>query len=161
VTIADKHVVSIHYTLTDDDGETLDSSAGREPLTYLHGAQNIIPGLEQALTGKAVGDQLQVTVQPGDAYGEFDAELVQTVPREAFEGIDQLEPGMQFEARSPEGDSSIVVVKEVVDEGVVIDGNHPLAGQTLHFDVSIEEVRDATDEELAHGHVHGPGGHHH
>lgn len=161
MTIADKQVVSIHYTLTDDDGETLDSSAGRDPLTYLHGAQNIIPGLEHALTGKDVGDQLQVTVQPVDAYGEFNDELVQTVPREAFEGIDQVEPGMQFEARSPEGGSSIVMVKEVSDQGVVVDGNHPLAGQTLHFDVTVEEVRAATDEEVAHGHVHGPDGHQH
>jgi FKBP-type peptidyl-prolyl cis-trans isomerase SlyD len=157
VTIADKHVVSIHYTLTDDDGETLDSSAGRDPLMYLHGASNIIPGLESALTGKDVGDKVQVTVEPADAYGEVDAELVQRVPREAFEGIEQIEPGMQFEARSPEGGSQVVVVKEVADDGVVIDGNHPLAGQTLHFDVSVEEVRAATDEEVAHGHVHGPG----
>lgn len=161
VTIEDKHVVSIHYTLTNDDGETLDSSAGRDPLMYLHGAQNIIPGLEKALTGKDVGDQVQVSVPPAEGYGEVDAELVQSVPRAAFEGIDQVEPGMQFEARSPEGGSSIVVVKEVSDDDVVIDGNHPLAGQTLHFDVTIEEVRDATDEELAHGHVHGPGGHQH
>jgi FKBP-type peptidyl-prolyl cis-trans isomerase SlyD len=161
VTIADKHVVSIHYTLTDADGAKLDSSTGRAPLTYLHGAKNIIPGLERALTGKSVGDQLQVTVQPDDAYGEFDDDLVQTVPHEAFDGVDKVQPGMQFEARSPEGGSQVVVVKEVADEGVIVDGNHPLAGQVLHFDVKVEEVRAATDEELAHGHVHGPSGHQH
>lgn len=162
MTIADKQVVSIHYTLTDDDGATLDSSSGRAPLMYLHGASNIIPGLESALAGKSAGDQVQVTVQPGDAYGEFDAELVQTVPHEAFEGIEEVEPGMQFEARGPEGGSQVVVVREVADEGVVVDGNHPLAGQVLHFDVEVQEVRSATDEELAHGHVHDPdGGHQH
>ena len=138
MTIADKHVVSIHYTLTDKEGEQLDSSSGGDPLMYLHGAQNIIPGLEEALTGKSVGDEIQVTIQPQDAYGEVDADLVQTVPRSAFEGIESVEPGMQFEARSPEGESQVVVVQEVNDEGVVIDGNHPLAGQVLHFDVVVD-----------------------
>lgn len=157
MTIADKRVVSIHYTLTNEDGQTLDTSTGRAPLTYLHGARNIIPGLETALAGKDVGDQLQVTVPPEEAYGEFDEELVQTVPHEAFDGVEDVKPGMQFEARSPEGGAQVVVVKEVGDEGVVIDGNHPLAGQVLHFDVTVEEVREATDEEVAHGHVHEPG----
>lgn len=160
MTISTNQVVSIHYTLTDDDGETLDTSSGRDPLQYLHGAQNIIPGLESALEGKAVGDQLEVTLQPGDAYGEFDEELVQQVPLDAFEGVEQIEPGMQFEARSPEGATQVVMVQEVTDEAVVVNGNHPLAGQVLHFDVSVEEVRAATDEEKAHGHVHGPGGAH-
>jgi FKBP-type peptidyl-prolyl cis-trans isomerase SlyD len=157
VTIADKHVVSIHYTLTDDDGETLDTSSGRDPLTYLHGARNIIPGLESALTGKAVGDEVQVTVPPEQAYGEFDAELVQLVPHEAFEGVEDVKPGMQFEARSPEGGAQVVIVREIKDDGVVVDGNHPLAGRVLHFDVKVEDVREATDDEVAHGHVHTPG----
>jgi FKBP-type peptidyl-prolyl cis-trans isomerase SlyD len=157
LTIADKHIVSIHYTLTDDDGETIDTSADGEPLMYLHGAQNIIPGLENALTGKSVGDQIQVTIQPEDGYGEVDSELLQLVPRDAFEGIDDIEPGMQFEARSPEGDTQVVVVQDVSDEGVVIDGNHPLAGQVLHFDVTVEAIREATDEEVEHGHAHAPG----
>jgi len=157
LTIADKHIVSIHYTLTDDDGETIDTSSGGEPLVYLHGAQNIIPGLENALTGKSVGDQLQVTIQPEDAYGELDSELLQLVPRDAFEGIDDIEPGMQFEARSPDGDTQVVVVQDVNEEGVVIDGNHPLAGQVLHFDVTVEAIREATDEEIEHGHAHVPG----
>lgn len=159
--ISEDQVVSIHYTLTNDDGDTLDSSSGRDPLQYLHGAQNIIPGLESALEGKAVGDQLEVTLQPADAYGDFDEDLVQNVPMDAFEGVEKIEPGMQFEARSPEGATQVVMVQEVNDEAVVVNGNHPLAGQVLHFDVTIEEVRDATDEEKAHGHVHGPDGHAH
>ena len=157
MTIADNHVVSVHYTLTDDDGETLDTSSGEDPLVYLHGAQNIIPGLEAALAGKSVGDQLQATIQPEEAYGVIDEELVQLVPRDAFDGIDDIEAGMQFEARSPEGDEQIVTVESVSEEGVVIDGNHPLAGQVLHFDVTVEDVREATDEEVAHGHAHEPG----
>jgi FKBP-type peptidyl-prolyl cis-trans isomerase SlyD len=157
VIIADNQVVSIHYTLTDGDGEMLDTSSGSDPLTYLHGAQNIIPGLEAALTGKSVGDQLQVTIPPEDAYGVVDEDLVQVVPHGAFEGIDDIEPGVQFEARSPEGDTQIVTVQGVSEEGVVIDGNHPLAGQVLRFDVTVEEVREPTEEELAHGHAHGPG----
>ncbi len=160
MTIADKHIVSIHYTLTDTDGETLDTSSGGDPLMYLHGAQNIIPGLENALTGKSVGDQVEVTIQPEDAYGEVDSELVQLVPLDAFDGIDDIEPGMQFEARSPEGDAQVVVVQEVNDQGVLIDGNHPLAGQVLHFDVAVEAIRDATEEEISHGHAHAPGHEH-
>lgn len=159
MTINEEQVVSIHYTLTDDSGETLDTSAGRDPLQYVHGAQNIIPGLESALEGKAVGDNFEVTLQPSEAYGEFDEELVQQVPLAAFEGVDQIEPGMQFEARSPEGATQVVIVQEVTDDGVVVNGNHPLAGQVLHFDVTVEEVRDATEEEVEHGHVHAPGGH--
>lgn len=159
MTISEEQVVSIHYTLTDDSGETLDTSAGRDPLQYVHGAQNIIPGLESALEGKAVGDNFEVTLQPSEAYGEFDEELVQQVPLAAFEGVEQIEPGMQFEARSPEGATQVVIVQEVTDDGVVVNGNHPLAGQVLHFDVTVEEVRDATEEEVEHGHVHAPGGH--
>lgn len=159
MTINEEQVVSIHYTLTDDSGETLDTSADRDPLQYVHGAQNIIPGLESALEGKAVGDNFEVTLQPSEAYGEFDEELVQQVPLAAFEGVDQIEPGMQFEARSPEGATQVVIVQEVTDDGVVVNGNHPLAGQVLHFDVTVEEVRDATEEEVEHGHVHAPGGH--
>ena len=157
LTIADNHVVSIHYTLTDDDGETLDSSSGGDPLVYLHGASNIIPGLESALVGKRVGEQLAVTIAPEDAYGIVDPELVQVVPREAFEGIDEIEPGMEFEAQSPEGETELVVVQEVNDEGVTINGNHPFAGLVLHFDVTIEDIREATEDETAHGHAHGPG----
>lgn len=152
--IEDKRAVSIHYTLTNEQGETLDSSKGQDPLRYLHGASNIIPGLENALVGKTTGDKVSVTVQPKDAYGEINPEMIQIVPREAFEGIDDIQAGMQFQASGPDGQSQVVTIKAVGEEGVTVDGNHPLAGQVLNFDVTIEDVRDATDEEIAHGHIH-------
>jgi FKBP-type peptidyl-prolyl cis-trans isomerase SlyD len=147
--------------LTDDDGQQLDSSAGKEPLAYLHGAGNIIPGLENALTGKAVGDSMVVAVSAAEGYGEVQKELIQEVPRSAFQGVDTIEVGMQFEAQTGQGGNVPVTVTAVTEEVVTVDGNHPLAGKNLNFDVSIEDVRDATEEELAHGHVHGPGGHEH
>ena len=159
--IAEQSVVSIHYTLTNDAGETLDTSDGREPLVYLHGAQNIIPGLESELTGKSVGDSFDVTIQPEEAYGTVNPELVQTVPHSAFEGVEKVEPGMQFQARGDDGETQVITVTEVADSGVTVDGNHPLAGQVLNFSVRVEEIRAATEEEIEHGHVHGPGGHHH
>ncbi|MFZ5756725.1 MAG: FKBP-type peptidyl-prolyl cis-trans isomerase [Pseudomonadota bacterium] len=153
-------VVLIHYTLTSDAGETLDSSAGREPLAYLHGFGNIIPGLEQALLGKQAGDKLKVSIPPDQAYGVRNDELVEVVPRSAFGGAPDLEVGMQFQARTPEG-MRVVTIVDVEGDEITLDGNHPLAGETLHFDVEIVTVRAATQEELAHGHVHGEGGHHH
>ncbi len=159
--IAEQSVVSIHYTLTNDAGETLDTSDGREPLVYLHGAQNIIPGLENELTGKSVGDSFDVTIQPEEAYGTVNPELVQTVPHSAFEGVEKVEPGMQFQARGDDGETQVITVTEVADSGVTVDGNHPLAGQVLNFSVRVDEIREATEEEIEHGHVHGPGGHHH
>lgn len=161
MTIKENSAVSFHYTLTDDDGQQLDSSAGKEPLAYLHGAGNIIPGLENALTGKAVGDSMVVAVSAAEGYGEVQKELIQEVPRSAFQGVDTIEVGMQFEAQTGQGGNVPVTVTAVTDEVVTVDGNHPLAGKNLNFDVSIEDVRDATEEELAHGHVHGPGGHEH
>lgn len=152
--ISDNCVVSIHYTLTDDEGRELDSSADQGAFSYLHGARNIIPGLEQALAGKAPGDELRVTVQPQDAYGEVNPELVQQVPREAFAGIDDLRPGMQFQTGDDDNQALNITVTEVSDDLVTIDANHPLAGLVLHFDVRIEAVREAGEEELAHGHVH-------
>ena len=158
--IADHSVVSFHYTLTDDQGTVIDSSAGREPLTYLHGVGQIVPGLEKEMAGRAAGDQFKVDVAPEEGYGVRHAELEQQVPRDAFQGVDDIQPGMQFQGRGPQGVINVTVTK--VEDGVVhIDGNHPLAGQTLHFDVQVTEVREATDEERQHGHVHGPGGHHH
>jgi FKBP-type peptidyl-prolyl cis-trans isomerase SlyD len=157
---ADK-VVLIHYTLTDDAGEVLDSSAGREPLAYLHGKGNIIPGLENALAGKKVGEKLNVKVEPAQGYGERDEQLVQAVPRQAFESVGEVNPGMQFQAQTPQGETRIVTVTQVADDLVTVDANHPLAGTHLTFDVEVTEVRDATPEELEHGHVHGPGGHSH
>lgn len=153
-------VVHIHYTLTNDDGDILDSSEGHAPLAYIHGIGNIIPGLEKALTGKAIGDKFKVTIPPEEAYGQRDDDLVQAVPRDAFQGVEQIEPGMQFHAETPEG-MQLVTVVDVVEDEVVLDGNHPMAGMTLNFDVEVAEIRDATQEEMDHGHVHGPGGHHH
>lgn len=158
--IEHQKVVSIHYTLTNEDGQVLDSSENQEPLAYIHGHGNIIPGLENALAGLRKGEKLKVTVAPADGYGERDESMVQAVPRSAFQGVDDITPGMQFQAQSPEGIQLVTVVSVSGDE-VTLDGNHPMAGITLIFDVEITDVRDATAEELDHGHVHGPGGHHH
>ncbi len=158
--IAKDTVVSFNYTLTDDTNTVIDSSVGGEPLSYIHGAGNIIPGLESALTGKTVGDRMKVTVAPKEAYGERDDSLSQVIPRDRFESSQEIEVGMQFQTPTSDG-ISVVTVTNVDGESVTIDANHPLAGVTLHFDVEIVEVRAPTSEELDHGHVHGPGGHHH
>ena len=158
--IAQDTVVAIRYTLKNDAGETLDASSDGEPLTYLHGNGNLVPGLERALEGKKVGDKLSVAVPAADAYGELDGDLIQDVPRTAFRGIDDIQIGMQFQAQSNHGPRSVVVTK-VTPEVITVDGNHPLAGQNLNFEVEIADIRTATREELEHGHVHGPGGHHH
>ena len=157
--IAENTVVHINYTLTDDAGEVLDSSQGRAPLAYLHGAGNIVAGLEEALSGKQPGDELQVSLPPEKGYGTKDAGLVQDVPRSAFQGVEQIEPGMQFRAESQSG-TRVITVVDVGDEAVKVDANHPLAGKTLNFDVSVVDVRPATTEEVDHGHPHGPGGAH-
>ena len=158
--IAHEKVVSIHYTLTNQEGTVLESSSGSEPLAYLHGFGNIIPGLENALEGKETGEKLSVTVEPEQGYGARDEQLVQAVPRSAFKGVEELAPGMQFQAQGPQG-TRLVVVTQVAQDVVTVDANHPLAGQTLHFEVEVSEVRAATAEEIEHGHVHGPHGHHH
>lgn len=158
--IAQNSVVAFHYTLTNDEGEVLDSSEGREPLTYLHGAGNIIPGLEKELEGRENGEKLQVAVSPEEGYGETQPSLVQEVPRDSFQGVESIEPGMQFQAQT-QGGPLMVTVTKVEGDTVVVDGNHPLAGQKLNFDVEIAEVREATPEEAEHGHVHGEGGHQH
>jgi FKBP-type peptidyl-prolyl cis-trans isomerase SlyD len=152
--IGDNLVVSMHYTLTDDEGNVLDSSEGAEPLTYLHGAGNIIPGLEKALVGKVAGDSEQVKVEPAEAYGEVMSELIQVVEKAAFQGIESVEPGMSFQAQAADGTVQHIVVQSVEGEEVTIDANHPLAGVTLNFDVEIVSVREATEEEVSHGHVH-------
>lgn len=152
--IGDKLVVSMHYTLTDDDNNVIDSSDGGEPLTYLHGASNIIPGLEKELIGKTEGASLKVTVEPAEGYGEISDDLIQTVNKAAFEGVESIEAGMSFQAQGPDGNVQNIVVKEVNGDDVLVDGNHPLAGKTLHFDVTVVTIRDATEEEIAHGHVH-------
>jgi FKBP-type peptidyl-prolyl cis-trans isomerase SlyD len=158
--IAANSVVSIHYTLTDDKGLVLDSSAGAEPLAYLHGAGNIVPGLEKALEGKKAGDKLSVKVQPEEGYGQRDESLVQRVPRRAFQGVRDLQPGMRFTAESGHGPMQVTVT-QIQGDMITVDGNHALAGQTLNFDIEITGVREASAEELMHGHVHGPDGHHH
>jgi FKBP-type peptidyl-prolyl cis-trans isomerase SlyD len=158
--IANNCVASFHYTLTDSTGKVLDSSEGLEPLAYLHGAGNIIPGLERALTGKTVGDKLNVSVPAAEAYGERDANLVQELPSSMFGGVDQIEVGMEFHAETEQG-LQVVTVVAVEEDRVTIDGNHPLAGIDLNFDVEVTDVRAASEEELAHGHAHGAGGHHH
>ena len=153
-------VVTLHYTLRDEQGTVLDSSEGRAPLTYLHGKGNIIPGLEQALAGKEAGEKLDVSVAPEQAYGTRDERLVQILPRSRLPEGTQVAPGMQLRADSPKGPRLVSVVK-VERDFVTVDGNHPLAGRTLNFSVEVAEVRKATHEEVSHGHVHGPGGHHH
>jgi len=160
MTIQKDTVVAMHYTLRDDAGEVLDSSSGGEPLAYLHGHSNIVAGLEEALAGKDVGDKVEVKVGPEKGYGENHEELVQEVPRAAFEGVDDIQPGMRFQAETATGPRPVVVTA-VTDETVTVDGNHPLAGESLNFDVEIVETREASAEELEHGHVHGAGGHHH
>lgn len=152
--IGDNLVVIMHYKLTDDQGAVLDSSEGADPLTYLHGAGNIITGLESALVGKTVGDALRVRVEPEDGYGLPQPTLIQAVPKAAFNGVDTIEVGMTFVAQGENGASQRIVVKEVGDDEVTIDANHPLAGVALNFDVQIVAVREATAEEIAHGHAH-------
>ena len=153
-------VVSIDYTLTDDQGTVIDSSEGRGPLAYLHGKNNIIPGLENALEGKSKGDSLQVKVSPEEGYGERSDELSQEIPKQMFEGNDEIQVGMQFQTMTDSG-PQVVTVTKVEEETVTVDGNHPLAGENLNFDVTIVDIREASAEELDHGHVHGPEGHDH
>lgn len=160
MSITQDQVVSIHYTLRDDAGEVIDASAAGAPLAYLHGHGNLIPGLERKLTGKSAGDRLQVKIAARDGYGEYDSALVQRVPRRALKGVPNLNVGMRLQTQGVHG-ARAVTVTQVVGDMVTLDGNHPLAGKNLNFEVEIAAVREATAEELTHGHVHGPGGHHH
>lgn len=159
--VASDKVVLIHYTLTNDEGKVIDSSSGGDPLAYIHGHGNLIPGLERELEGQTSGAKLSVKIAPADGYGERDAALIQRVPKRSFGGVSNLQPGMQFQAQGSDGHARTVTVKSIQGDMVMIDGNHPLAGEHLNFEVEITEVRDATQEELEHGHVHGTGGHHH
>ena len=158
--IESNSVVTLHYTLKDNDGAVIDQSEDGSFL-YLHGAMNIIPGLENALAGKKAGDEFSVTVAPEEGYGAKDPEHIQEVPKEMFEGNDEIQVGVQFHAQGPDGQAVVVTVVEVKDDVVVIDGNHALAGVDLNFEVKIVEVRAASEEEISHGHVHGPHGHDH
>lgn len=158
--IAEKTVVLMDYTVKDDAGNIIDSSSGHEPLAFIVGLGNIIPGLERQFIGKKKGDEFKATVSPEDGYGERDDNLVESVPRAQFAGVKGLEVGMQLQAQTEDG-VEVVTVTQVTDTEVTVDANHPLAGKTLHFDVKVVDVRQPTSEELAHGHVHGVGGHHH
>lgn len=154
--IKNNSVVSFHYKLSNNEGEVLDSSEGRDAFTYLQGAQMIVPGLESQMEGKSEGEKFTAVIPPENGYGVVEPQLIQRVPKDRF-GDQKVEAGMQFQA----GEHSVVTVREVTDSDVVVDGNHPLAGVTLNFAVEVTGVRDATEEELAHGHVHGEGGHAH
>ena len=158
--IEQNSVVTLHYTLKDNDGNIIDQSDDGSFL-YLHGAMNIIPGLENALAGKSAGDEFSVSVSPEEGYGAKDPERIQEVPKEMFENADEITPGVQFHAQGPDGNAVVVTVIEVKDEAVVIDGNHALAGVDLNFSVTVVDVREATEEEVSHGHVHGEHGHQH
>jgi len=160
MSIAQNSVVTIHYTLKDDAGEVIDSSRSGDPVAYLHGHGNLVPGLERELEGKNTGDKVNVSVTPEQGYGEYDKNLVQQVPRRAFQGVGKVTIGMRLHAQTPQGPRAVTVTRMVGDM-VTIDANHPLAGKNLNFEVEITDVREATEEELSHGHVHGEGGHHH
>ncbi len=158
--ITDNKVVTLDYTLKDDADKIIDQSENGE-FVYLHGARNIIPGLENALAGKTAGTELDVTVAPADGYGERDESMLQVVSKDMFESADQITVGQQFHAQGPDDEVVTITVMEINDDQITIDGNHPLAGVQLSFAVSIIDVRDASDEEIEHGHAHGPDGHHH
>lgn len=158
--ISDKMVVTIDYTLKDDNGTVLDSSTEGN-FAYLHGANNIIPGLENALTGKSAGDEVDVSVSPAEGYGEHNETMIQAVPRDMFDSEQEIQVGMQFHAQSPEGEMIVVTVTDIEGEDITVDGNHPLAGVNLNFGVKVIDIREASEEEIEHGHVHGPDDHHH
>jgi FKBP-type peptidyl-prolyl cis-trans isomerase SlyD len=158
--MANPKVVSFHYTLKDSKGTQLESSFGDEPMSYLEGVGQIIPGLESAMEGMKKGDKKSIAVKAADAYGEFEQELIVEVPRAQLPKKDVV-VGDQFHADSGNGHVQVVTVTKVSDEMVTVDGNHPLAGQDLNFDVEVMDVREATKDELSHGHAHGPGGAHH
>lgn len=154
MTVKKDKVVEMHYTLKNDAGEVIDSSKDQDPMPFLHGHGNIIPGLEKALEGMKVGESCDVSIEPKEAYGEYRDDIIREIPMDALQGIDDLQVGMQLQSQDENGNPFIVSVKEIKDNSVVVDGNHPLAGETLHFSVSIENVRDASPEEIDHGHVH-------
>lgn len=158
--IDDRSVVTFHYTLTDDSGRVIDSSAGHEPLSYLQGSGQIVPGLERQMAGHVAGDKFDAVVAAADAYGESDPNLMHVISRAQLQGVDDLEVGMQFQAEGGRHPTTVTITKIDGDQ-VTVDANHPLAGATLHFAIEVTEVREATAEELSHGHVHGAGGHHH
>ena len=156
--ISDKKIVTLDYTLTDNSNQIIDQSKDGT-FAYLHGAQNIIPGLEKALVDKKVGDQIKVSINPEEGYGLRDESMIQEVSVEMFESSEQVQVGQQFHAQGPDGHDIVITVTKVQDDTVTIDGNHPLAGVQLNFDVKVIDIREASEEEIDHGHVHD--GHHH
>ncbi len=158
--ISKNSVVTLNYTLKNDAGDILDQSQDGS-FQYLHGAGGIIPGLENQLDGKSAGDNFTAHIEPADGYGERDESMIQVVPKDMFESGHPVEEGMQFHAQSPEGDMLTVTIVKVEGDEITVDGNHPLAGMALNFDIEVADVRAASEEEIAHGHVHGPDGHHH
>ncbi len=152
--IAKDCIVFMQYTLTDEQGQVIDASTEEQPMPYLHGHGNIVPGLEKALEGLKAGETIKVAVTPEEGYGQVDPQAVQLFALDAFENIDEIKPGMQFHAEGPEGQVQVITVREIREDGVLIDRNHPLAGKTLNFEVVISEVREATEGELEHGHPH-------
>ena len=154
-------VVLMHYTLKNDAGDVIDSSDGADPLPFLQGHGNIIPGLESALEGSKVGDKLDVSIEPEEGYGLRMKDAIQEIPSSALQGVDEVKVGMQLQSQDKDGNAFLVSVTKIEDDKITVDGNHPLAGQTLHFSVSIESIRKAEAEELSHGHVHADGQHNH
>lgn len=155
--IEDRKVVSFHYTLINDQGKQLETSRERDPVVYMHGYRNIVPGLENAMTGREVGDTFKVTVEPVEAYGERDPNKVQRIPTKRFPKAKKISPGQVVSLQTKQGEIQAVIVK-VGRFNIDVDANHPLAGETLTFDVEIMDTRDASEEEIEHGHVHGHGG---
>lgn len=159
--IANGCVVAMDYTLKTEDGSLIDTSEGDEPMWYLHGSGQIVPGLEAALEGRAAGDKLEAVVKPEDGYGLRQNDRVLTVPRSRLPDSPEPEVGMQLEAQGRRGEQVVLWVTEVKGDEVTLDGNHPLAGQTLYFEIEVKHVREASDDEKHHGHAHGPDAHHH
>ena len=159
--ITQDHVALLEFELTSDAGEVLDTSQGRQPLAYIHGKGGILPGLEKALEGKTTGDEFKLRIPAEEAYGKYIDGMEQRVPRDQFPAEMELLVGMQLQAKGPDGQAHPVMITEVSEGEVVLDANHPLAGVPLNFAITVKEVRPATEEELGHGHVHGPGGHQH
>jgi FKBP-type peptidyl-prolyl cis-trans isomerase SlyD len=159
--IADGQIVTLHYRLTLDDGSIADESFGGEPLIYLHGAHNIVPGLERQLAGKSAGEKCDATVPPSEGYGEYDPTLDQTVPRSAFPADAQLSVGIAFQAQDQQGQPVTLWIRHIEGDQVTVSPNHPMAGQTLNFSVEVLDVREATAQEKEHGHSHGPAGQDH
>lgn len=160
LSIAHGRVAEFHYTLTNGEGAVIDKSS-EQPMPYLHGYRNIVPGLEKEMEGLAVGDKKKVMVAPAEGYGERQEGMTQAVPRDQFPADADLQPGMPLRAQSQDGRSMVIWIESIQDDAVIVTPNHPLAGQTLHFDVEVVSVRESTEEERAHGHAHGPGGHNH